>query len=64
MPLKSAWAKAESAASSASKVRRMAGISAYGAYVPMLRLALGKKGGPEKAVANWDEDAVTMAVAA
>ena len=42
----------------------MAGICAYGAYVPMLRLALGKKGGPEKAVANWDEDAVTMAVAA
>jgi|SRR5688572_16102891 len=42
----------------------MAGILAYGAYVPMLRLALGKKGGPEKAVANWDEDAVTMAVAA
>jgi hydroxymethylglutaryl-CoA synthase len=42
----------------------MAGITAYGAYVPMLRLALGKKGGPEKAVANWDEDAVTMAVAA
>jgi 3-hydroxy-3-methylglutaryl CoA synthase len=42
----------------------MAGIIAYGAYVPMLRLALGKPGGPEKAVANWDEDAVTMAVAA
>src|SRR3990172_5259793 len=42
----------------------MAGITAYGAYIPMLRLALGKKGGPEKAVANWDEDAVTMAVAA
>ena len=42
----------------------MAGITGYGAYVPMLRLALGKKGGPEKAVANWDEDAVTMAVAA
>jgi 3-hydroxy-3-methylglutaryl CoA synthase len=42
----------------------MAGITAYGAYVPMLRLALGKKGGPEKAVANWDEDALTMGVAA
>jgi len=42
----------------------MAGITGYGAYVPMLRLALGKKGGPERAVANWDEDAVTMAVAA
>jgi hydroxymethylglutaryl-CoA synthase len=49
----------------------MAGITSYGAYVPMLRLPLGaigggaaKPGGPEKAVANWDEDAVTMAVAA
>src|SRR5713101_2012189 len=47
----------------------MVGIAAYGAYVPMLRLPLaaiggGKPGGPEKAVANWDEDAVTMAMAA
>jgi 3-hydroxy-3-methylglutaryl CoA synthase len=47
----------------------MVGITAYGAYIPMLRLSLaaasgGKPGGPEKAVANWDEDAVTMAVAA
>jgi hydroxymethylglutaryl-CoA synthase len=47
----------------------MVGIAAYGAYVPMLRLPLaaihgGKAGGPEKAVANYDEDAVTMAVAA
>src|SRR5262249_53894325 len=47
----------------------MVGITSYGAYIPMLRLALaaaagGKPGGPEKAVANWDEDAVTMAVAA
>jgi 3-hydroxy-3-methylglutaryl CoA synthase len=43
----------------------MVGITAYGAYVPMLRLPLGgKPGGPEKAVANWDEDAVTMAVGA
>src|SRR3989454_8721476 len=49
----------------------MVGIPSYGAYVPMLRLplaALGggaaKPGGAEKAVANWDEDAVTMAVAA
>ncbi len=42
----------------------MAGITSYGAYVPMLRLPLGKPGGFEKAVANWDEDAVTMAVAA
>jgi hydroxymethylglutaryl-CoA synthase len=47
----------------------MVGITSYGAYVPMLRLPLaaihgGKPGGPEKAIANWDEDAVTMAVAA
>jgi 3-hydroxy-3-methylglutaryl CoA synthase len=46
----------------------MVGIVSYGAYVPMLRLPLGprKDGapGPERAVANWDEDAVTMAVAA
>jgi 3-hydroxy-3-methylglutaryl CoA synthase len=46
------------------------GITSYGAYVPMLRLPLaaigggGKTGGPEKAVAGWDEDSVTMAVAA
>jgi 3-hydroxy-3-methylglutaryl CoA synthase len=42
----------------------MVGITSYGAYVPMLRLALGKPGGPERAIANWDEDCVTMAVAA
>src|SRR5437667_3128937 len=49
----------------------MVGITSYGAYVPMLRLPLAaigggavKPGGPEKAVANWDEDAVTMAVTA
>ncbi len=49
----------------------MIGITAYGAYVPMLRLPLAaigggapKPGGPEKAVANWDEDCVTMGVAA
>ncbi len=49
----------------------MVGITSYGAYVPMLRMPLAaigggavKPGGPEKAVANWDEDAVTMAVAA
>src|SRR5260370_8342631 len=49
----------------------MAGITSYGAYVPMLRLPLGaigggssKPGGPEKAVANWDEDSITMGVAA
>ena len=33
----------------------------YDTYIPMLRLPLatvagGKAGGPEKAVANWDED--------
>jgi hydroxymethylglutaryl-CoA synthase len=42
----------------------MVGIAAFGAYVPMLRLPLGKPGGPEKAVAGWDEDAVTMGVGA
>jgi 3-hydroxy-3-methylglutaryl CoA synthase/uncharacterized OB-fold protein len=49
----------------------VAGILSYGAYVPPTRLALGalggrtaKDGGPEKAVAWNDEDAVTMAVAA
>src|SRR5438552_7638299 len=47
----------------------MVGVSSYGAYIPMVRLSLstingGKPGGSEKAVANWDEDALTMAVAA
>jgi len=42
----------------------MVGICSYGAYVPMLRLPLGKPGGPERAVANWDEDCVTMGVGA
>ncbi len=51
----------------------MVGITSQGAYVPMLRLPLaaiaggGRKatgGGGEKAVANFDEDSVTMAVAA
>ena len=45
----------------------MAGIISYGAYVPRFRL--GKEtagwGMPiEKAVANFDEDSITMAVAA
>jgi 3-hydroxy-3-methylglutaryl CoA synthase len=47
------------------------GIQSYGAYVPPTRLALGalggrpaKDGGPERAVAWNDEDAVTMAAAA
>src|SRR3989304_5772197 len=52
----------------------MVGITSYGAYVPMLRLPLaaiaggGPKtrsgGGGGKAVANFDEDRVTMAGAA
>ena len=49
----------------------MSGIRAYGAYIPATRLPLSliqgrpaKEGGPEKAVAYDDEDAVTMAVAA
>jgi 3-hydroxy-3-methylglutaryl CoA synthase/uncharacterized OB-fold protein len=49
----------------------MAGIASYGAYVPLTRLPLslvaGRKaveGGPEKAVADYDEDAVTLAVTA
>jgi 3-hydroxy-3-methylglutaryl CoA synthase/uncharacterized OB-fold protein len=49
----------------------MSGIAAYGAYVPLTRLPLSliagrppKEGGPEKAVADYDEDAVTMAVSA
>jgi hydroxymethylglutaryl-CoA synthase len=49
----------------------MAGITSYGAYVPRLRLPLAaigggvpKPGGPEKAVAGWDEDSITMGVAA
>ena len=51
----------------------MAGITSYGAYIPMCRLPLaaiggGKteipEGGPERSVAYFDEDSVTMAVAA
>jgi 3-hydroxy-3-methylglutaryl CoA synthase len=49
----------------------MAGIASYGAYVPQTRLPLSlisgrpaKEGGPEKAVANYDEDAITMGVSA
>ncbi len=43
----------------------MVGITSYGAYVPLLRLdkkVIGGKG--EKAIAHYDEDSVTMAVAA
>jgi len=49
----------------------MPGIASYGAYIPLTRLPLSlasgrpaKEGGPERAVANYDEDAVTMAVSA
>ncbi len=40
----------------------MAGIVSYGAYLPLRRLSIGAQS--EKAVANWDEDSLTMAVAA
>jgi hydroxymethylglutaryl-CoA synthase len=39
----------------------MAGIVSYGVYVPLRRLGAGPS---EKAVAGWDEDSLTMAVAA
>lgn len=51
----------------------MVGITSYGAYVPMFRLpfgaigAAGRKvsaGSGERSVANFDEDSVTMAIAA
>jgi 3-hydroxy-3-methylglutaryl CoA synthase len=49
----------------------MPGIVSYGAYIPPTRLGFSvlagrapKEGGPERAVAWNDEDAVTMAVAA
>src|SRR5207302_6945035 len=45
----------------------MAGITGYGAYVPTFRLGPGTRewtGTGERAVANFDEDALTMAVAA
>jgi 3-hydroxy-3-methylglutaryl CoA synthase/uncharacterized OB-fold protein len=45
----------------------MIGIESYGAYVPLRRLGQGTQGwnnAGEKAVANWDEDSLTMAVAA
>lgn len=45
----------------------MAGITAYGAYVPLWRLGRETKGWglpAEKAVASFDEDSITMAIAA
>jgi 3-hydroxy-3-methylglutaryl CoA synthase len=48
----------------------MIGITSYGAYVPTARLPLAMiggargEGGPEKAVASYDEDAITMGVSA
>ena len=49
----------------------MAGIVSYGAYIPMYRLSRailgqvwGGGGRGEKAIANWDEDSITMAVEA
>ncbi|MBI4283754.1 MAG: hydroxymethylglutaryl-CoA synthase [Chloroflexi bacterium] len=50
----------------------MVGITSYGAYIPIYRLsfdtigkAWGRGGGRgEKAVANWDEDSLTMGVEA
>ena len=45
----------------------MVGITSYGAYVPFLRLnrsAISPRGKGEKPIANFDEDSITMAVAA
>ncbi len=45
----------------------MAGVLSYGAYIPLRRLGSGTQGWSatgEKSVANWDEDSLTMAVAA
>ncbi|MDX1734833.1 MAG: OB-fold domain-containing protein [Halioglobus sp.] len=48
-----------------------AGVCAWGAYVPATRLPLSlihgrpaREGGPQKAVAGFDEDAITLGVAA
>ena len=50
----------------------MAGIISYGAYIPIFRLSRdeivrawgGRSRGEEKAIANWDEDSLTMGVEA
>jgi hydroxymethylglutaryl-CoA synthase len=47
--------------------KSMAGIVSCGAYVPLFRLGRGTTGWEsptERAIANYDEDSVTMAVAA
>lgn len=45
----------------------MVGITSYGAYIPLFRLsreAIAKAGSGEKAICSFDEDSITMAVAA
>ncbi len=45
----------------------LAGITSYGAYIPLFRLGEGTagwSGGLERAVAGFDEDSITMAAAA
>ncbi len=43
----------------------MAGITSYGAYVPLFRLdKKAIRGRGEKAICNFDEDNITMAVEA
>ena len=45
----------------------MVGITSYGAYIPLFRLsreAIAKAGRGEKAICSFDEDSMTMAVAA
>ena len=45
----------------------MAGIASYGAYIPRYRLGSGTDGwnsDQERSIANFDEDSVSMGVAA
>ena len=56
-----------SSRTAASRGGKLAGIAAYGAYIPRFRLGaatVGWNSRQERAVANFDEDSVTMAVAA